>query len=134
MTAPWFAAFGESSFYIIIEGIILCETSTFVKGLCLWFASHYVFNLEYSKSLKEVCLSSRICVQASSRNKKTARYLMTSSNIMKYVCDWLTDFTICTLMLLLLCLKIICLICICLICMVVTVWCNIIIYYAVWFK
>ena len=84
MTAPWFAAFGESSFYIIIEGIILCETSTFVKGLCLWFASHYVFNLEYSKSLKEVCLSSRICVQASSRIKKTARYLMTSSNI---VCD-----------------------------------------------
>ena len=56
MTATWFAAFGESSFYIIVEGIILCETSTFVKGLCLWFASHYVFNLEYSKSLKYICL------------------------------------------------------------------------------
>ena len=86
MTAPRFAMFGQSSLFIFVEGIILCEVSTFSKALCIWFASHYIFNLEYSKPLKEVCLFFQEFVfKLPQKTKKTATYLTTSSDICKYI-------------------------------------------------
>ena len=69
--------YGENTYYIFADGIILCQCSTFTKALCLWFSIHYIFNLEYSKPLKDV---SFCCIQTSPENKK-ATYLTTSSDI-----------------------------------------------------
>ena len=86
MTALRFAMFGQSSMFIFVEGIILCEVPTFSKALCIWFASHYIFNLEYSKPLKEVCLFLQEFVfKLPRKTKKTAIYLTTSSDICKYI-------------------------------------------------
>lgn len=86
MSAPRFALFGESTYYIVVEGNILCEVSSFSRAICLWFATHYIFNLEYSKPLKEVCLFIQEFVfKLPQTTKKTATYLTTSSDILKYL-------------------------------------------------
>ena len=45
--SPRFAEFavedGDSSFYIFVEQMTLCETSTFTKALFLWFCVHSYF-------------------------------------------------------------------------------------------
>jgi len=60
-SALWFAAFkcpdgGEAQYFIFIEQKILCAVQSFSKALMLWFTSHYVFNLEYGRPVKEVAI------------------------------------------------------------------------------
>lgn len=89
MSAPRFALFGDSTYYIFVEGNILCEVSSFSRALCLWFATHYIFDLEYCKPLKEMCLFLQEFVfRLPQKTKKTATYLTTSSDIFKYL-SWL---------------------------------------------
>jgi len=60
-SALWFAAFkcpdgGETQYFIFIEQKILCAVQSFSKALMLWFTSHYIFNLEYGRPVKEVAI------------------------------------------------------------------------------
>lgn len=40
----------------MLEQSILCELKTFTKALFVWFATHYIFNLEYDHHIKETAL------------------------------------------------------------------------------
>ena len=52
-----FASFGDEPYYVFVEGIvILGPKSTFIKTILLWFAVHYVLNIQYAKPVNEVCL------------------------------------------------------------------------------
>lgn len=58
-TTPRFASFeGEDTcqYIIFVEDIVLTQSNSFSKALVLWFATHYVLNLEYEKHVKEVAL------------------------------------------------------------------------------
>ena len=60
-SAPWFACFkgpdgGDVTYFIFTEQKVLCSVQSFSKAIMLWFVSHYIFNLEYCKQIKEVAL------------------------------------------------------------------------------
>ena len=46
---------GDSSYYIFVEQMTLCEIPTFTKALFLWFSVHYVFHLSYLPLLNDFC-------------------------------------------------------------------------------
>ena len=84
-TAPRFASFGED-FFLFIEDIVVCQTSSFGKMLCTWFSSHYVLNLEYCKQVKDFCLFlQEFMFNMPDTSKKSATYLTVSSDICKYI-------------------------------------------------
>ena len=57
---------GTPIIFIFVEQSVLCPASSFCKAVFYWFSAHYVFNLEYSKNLKEFGLYfSRVCVWTS---------------------------------------------------------------------
>ena len=35
-----------------VEGVTLCSTRGLLRGVALWFASHYIFNYSYSSAYK----------------------------------------------------------------------------------
>ena len=47
---------GNLSIIFFLEQKVLCAVSTFCKSIFVWFACHYIFNLEYDKRVKEVAL------------------------------------------------------------------------------
>ena len=70
-SAVHFAAFPkgdgeESQFFLFVEGNILCHTASFSKSLILWFAVHYILNLEYIKEMRSLSVLSGICLRLTS--------------------------------------------------------------------
>ena len=91
-TAPRFAAFqgadgGHVDYFIFIEKTVLCKVNTFSKALVLWFVSHYIFNLEYAKVVKDVALFFQEFVfrLPCIGNKKSASYLTVTSDLEAFV-------------------------------------------------
>ena len=58
--APWIGEFsaedGNLMYFIFVEQKVLCSVNSFVKSLFIWFSLFYIFNLEYGKNTKDVCL------------------------------------------------------------------------------
>jgi len=50
----------------------------------LWFATHYVFNLEYSKQAKELALFFQEFIFGLPDNSKTSTYLTVSGDILQF--------------------------------------------------
>ena len=66
-----------------VEQTVLCQVSTFVKALIIWFVSHYVFNLEYAKCAKDAAVF--IQENVPQTGAKTSTYLSLSSDIRTFV-------------------------------------------------
>lgn len=47
---------GNNTYFLFVEQMALCETSSFCKALFLWFSIHYVFHLSYCSSLSDLCM------------------------------------------------------------------------------
>ncbi len=43
-------------YFIFIEQSVVCSTKSFTKALFLWFSFYYIFNLEYEKNSRDLCL------------------------------------------------------------------------------
>ena len=90
VSSPRIAGFvGDESttYFLFIEHTILFNvTSTFSRVLMLWFACHYVFNLENCKGIKNVALFFQEFVfSLPERSNKGATYLTVTSDISKFV-------------------------------------------------
>ena len=94
-SAPHFAAFTrdddgeECQYFVFVEGQVLCYTTSFSKALMLWFALHYILNLEYSKEVRDASLFLQEFVYslpASSAAKRTkgGSYLFITTDIHKF--------------------------------------------------
>ena len=87
--SPKFAEFavedGDSSFYIFVEQMTLCETSTFTKALFLWFCVHYVFHLSYSTSLSDLCtFFQEFVFGLPAKGKRCTSYITTATDIQQF--------------------------------------------------
>ena len=87
-SAPRIACFkGEHpQFFIFVEEKTICIVNSLDKALVIWFAVHYVLNLEYSTQVREVALfiqESIFSLPATSitKKQKTATYLVVSTGI-----------------------------------------------------
>lgn len=88
-TAPRFCRFAgdeTDTYFLFVESMVLCTTTSFTKALILWFITHYVFNLQYCKQVKEVALFFQESVFGLSEKKgKSSTYLTITSDINKYL-------------------------------------------------
>ena len=88
-SAPRIACFpgGEQSqFFILLEGAPLCILNSLDKAICVWFALHYVLNLEYCTQVKEVALFIQeslfdLAATSGTKKQKTATYLVVTTDI-----------------------------------------------------
>lgn len=84
---PWIGEFavedGESIFFIFVEQKVFCSVNSFTKALFLWFSVFYVFNLEYEKNIRDVCLFFQEFVFGLPFNssKKTSTYMSVTTDI-----------------------------------------------------
>ena len=84
---PWIGEFnvedGDSVYFIFVEQKVLCSVNSFTKSLFVWFSLFYVFNLEYDKNVKELCLFFQEFVFGLPSNscKKTSTYLSVTTDI-----------------------------------------------------
>lgn len=90
-SAPIVASFqdvdGDNDYYIFVEKKVLFGgMTTFCKSLALWFALHYVFNLEYEKVISELALFFQEFVFGlpASKVKKTSTYLTVTSDVQNF--------------------------------------------------
>ena len=93
-TAPRIACFinpeDQAQYFLFVEDKTILSVSSMTKALVLWFALHYIFNLEYSSHVKQVALFFQEFVfglPATSyvKHHKTATYLTVSTDIQKFV-------------------------------------------------
>ena len=90
-TAPRIARFaGEDegcTYYIMMEGRILCSSNAFAKAVSIWFVTHYIFNLQYCKQVKDVglCFQESVFGLPEKSKARGAIYLTVTSDIAKYV-------------------------------------------------
>lgn len=73
---------GRSSYFLFMEQAVVCSVQSFTKVL-LWFALHYIFNLEYDKMVGEVVFFQKFVFGLPCPAMKTAMYLATSTDIQK---------------------------------------------------
>ena len=82
---------GDESFayFLLIENQVIFSVRCFAKAMVFWFASHYVFNLEYCKQAKEVAtFFQEFIFDLPERSKnKSATYLTVTSDISKYITE-----------------------------------------------
>ena len=88
--SPRFVCFtddnAEPTYFVYVEQTVLCQVSTFVKALIIWFVSQYVFNLEYAKCAKDAAVFIQENVfMLPQAGAKTSTYLSLSSDIMTFV-------------------------------------------------
>jgi hypothetical protein len=87
---PWIGEFsaedGDLVYFLFVEQTVLCTVNSFVKALFLWFALYYVFNLEYEKNSKDLCLFFQELVFGLPDNlcKKSSTYLSISTDIQHF--------------------------------------------------
>ena len=88
-----FAAFptndgDETQFFLFVERQVLCYTTSFSKALILWFALHYILNLEYTKEIRDVSLFIQEFVFglpiSASKRCKGGSYLSVTTDIHKF--------------------------------------------------
>ena len=90
LTGPRFVHFytedGGGQFIIYIEGAVLLSCLSFLQALMIWFSSFYIFNLEYTKEISEVCLFfQELVFKLPLTKKKTGTYLSVTKDIRKYI-------------------------------------------------
>lgn len=91
-SAPWIGEFmvddGDSVFFIFVEQKILCSVNSFVKSLFVWFSLFYIFNLEYDKNTKDICLFFQEFVfglpATGSACKKSSTYMSVTTDIQSF--------------------------------------------------
>lgn len=87
---PWIGEFsaedGGCEYFVFVEQTVLCTVNTFTKALFLWFALYYVFNLEYEKNSKDLCLFFQEFIFGLPDNlcKKSSTYLSISTDIQRF--------------------------------------------------
>ena len=87
---PWIGEFaaddGDSMYFVFIERTILCSVNSFTRALFLWFTLYYVFNLEYERNTRDICLFFQEFIFGLPDNfcKKSATYLSVSTDIQRY--------------------------------------------------
>jgi hypothetical protein len=76
-----------AEYFCVIEKKPLFKVPTFSEALSIWFATHYVFDLMYSKQTKDVALFFQECVFGLPEPSKgrSATYLTVSSDINKFL-------------------------------------------------
>ena len=93
LPAPRFAGFigdDESQYILIVESKIVMQTSSFHNALLMWFCLFYVLNLEYPRSIIEVCLFFQefvfgLATSSAYRRSKSVTYLSATTDIQKYI-------------------------------------------------
>lgn len=82
---PRIAAFKRTEtrqYFIFVEQSVLCETPDIQSALYLWFASFYVFNLEYDKNAKHLSLFFQdVILGLPDTNKRAASYITVISDL-----------------------------------------------------
>ena len=87
---PFIAEFnGEdcgSDYFLYVEQSPLCSTNSLTKVVYFWFSLYYIFNLEYAKTLKDLCLFFQefIFGLPDTSIKKSSTYLSVSTDIQSY--------------------------------------------------
>ena len=73
----------DSIFFLFVERKVFCTLNYFTKSLFIWFAMIYVFNLEYDKNVKDVCLSFQefLFRLPSSLCKKNSTYMSVTTDV-----------------------------------------------------
>ena len=75
------------SYYIFVEGRVLCSCNSFAKAFFVWFCSHYIFNLAYHKYYHDAALFIQEFVfSLPDTNKKSANYLTVATEILNLTC------------------------------------------------
>ena len=77
----------EGVYGIVVEKkVVVSGITSFTKALGLWFAVHYILNLEYNKAVAEVLLFMQEFVYGlpAPTLKKSLTYLSICSNIQSY--------------------------------------------------
>ena len=76
---------GDPSYYILVEQMALCETSTFKKALFLWFSTHYVFHLSYAPTISDFCtFFQEFIFGLPAKGKRCTSYLTTATDIQQF--------------------------------------------------
>ena len=82
---PRIAAFKGTDtrqFFIFVEQSVLCEAPDIQSALYLWFASFYVFNLEYDKNAKHLSFFFQdVILGIPDTNKRGASYIAVVSDL-----------------------------------------------------
>ena len=65
---------------------MVCPVTDFSQAVCLWFALHYVLNLEYSTKVREVALFFqefvfKLPATSGTKKQKTVTYLTVTTGI-----------------------------------------------------
>ena len=90
-SAPRFVCFQgtdgvEKTYFIYVEQQVLCQMRSFKMAFVVWFIAHYVFNLEYSKHMKEVAtFVQEFIFGLPNKVKRSATYLTVSSDIQSFL-------------------------------------------------
>ena len=82
---PRIAAFKgpeNKQFFVFVEQSVLCEGPDISSTLYFWFASFYVFNLEYDKNAKHLSLFFQdVILGLPDTNKRGASYIAVISDL-----------------------------------------------------
>ena len=89
LPSPRFAAFkevnGDITYYLFIEQKVLCNVTSFIRSLILWFSVHYIFHLDYFPKIHDVALFFQEFVfglpESQKAKSKSCTYLTVSSDI-----------------------------------------------------
>ena len=75
------------SFFLIVEQDVLCDVDDLSEAVFLWFAIHYVFNIQYNKVLNNVGLFFQDNIfECSDATKRTATYNSIVGDITQFLC------------------------------------------------
>ena len=89
-SSPRFAGFGENNYVLFIDREVLCDATSFSQALMLWFASHYIFHLQYCDKVKEVAYFMQEFVFGvpvdTADYRKSVPFMSVTSDIQKYTC------------------------------------------------
>ncbi len=86
--SPRIAAFTRDNakqYFLFVEQDIFCEAPNLSAALILWFCVHYVFDLEYSKVVKEVGFFFQdVVFSYPDQVKRPATYLAITGDIKRF--------------------------------------------------
>ena len=72
----------QNTYYIFIEGVILCSCNSLTKAFYLWSCSHQIFKLSYHQYNHDAALFVQEFVTRLPRSqKKSANYLTVATEI-----------------------------------------------------
>ncbi len=85
----WKVRDGGCEYFIFIEQSVVCSIKSFTKALFLWFSFYYVFNLEYEKNSRDLCLFFQEFVFGLPDHlcKKSSTYISVSTDILCFASE-----------------------------------------------